>query len=201
MKRLLDTVVSAPRRRLLCDNESGIGPAGFRNSPSEVFYCRWRPYADLRTFYRYLQPGGVLMMRLAKKRFILGAIRRLVGKGSARDEELSHHLQNQSHSISVPSLARVLRQIGFSSVQTAPRAITAPAAEHSWQGRAWYLAASSTQEEANRRNMMFSLTHTVRVKRSSPCRSESRSLPTKCRTSRVASLLGCGKRIKDNVQP
>jgi len=80
------------------------------------------------------------MMRLSNKRFILGVIRRLIGEDSARDKQLSRYLQGQFHSISLRSLARILRQIGFSSVQTIPHVMSAPATELTWQGRAWYFA-------------------------------------------------------------
>ena len=106
----------------------------------DVFYYSWHPHADLQALYRYLRPGGVLMMRLANKRFILGMMRRLSREGPARNKRLSRYLQGQFHSISISSLARILRQIGFSGVQAIPHAMTAPASELSWQGRAWYFA-------------------------------------------------------------
>ena len=92
----------------------------------DSFCFTWDPYATLQLFFRLLQPGGVLTMRLTNKRVVLGLARALSRSGPDRDERLSRILQGQFHSIAIESLVSILRGMGFDRIEVDSQATTAP---------------------------------------------------------------------------
>jgi SAM-dependent methyltransferase len=105
----------------------------------DVFYYAWHPYATLALCHRLLRPGGVLVMRISNKRFVLGLVRAVLSAGAERDARISRILQGQFHTISMRPLSRILRQIGFDRVSIQPRAATAPWAASGWGTRGAYI--------------------------------------------------------------
>ncbi len=89
----------------------------------DSFCFVWNPYETIQTFYRLLEPGGVLTMRLTNKRFVLGVARALSSR-SSKEARLSRMLQGQFHSISVHRLASICSTAGFESVTSEPWAAT-----------------------------------------------------------------------------
>lgn len=123
--------------------ECGYDPATFDAITAvDVFYYSQHPLEDLRTFQRLLRDGGTLAMRISNKRFIMGLARYLVSSSDRRDVRLSRLLQGQFHSISLGSLASVLKEIGFSRIHYEP-APTAPLRCHSIPSRMLYLIANA----------------------------------------------------------
>jgi SAM-dependent methyltransferase len=108
---------------------------------NDVFGLVWHPFATLRAFADLLRPGGVLAMRLTNKRFILGLTRAFSRPGKARDARISTLLQAQFHSISLPSLSRVVQAVGFKGIRILPHAATAPWRALEWGTRIAYLGA------------------------------------------------------------
>jgi SAM-dependent methyltransferase len=96
---------------------------------NDAFCFAWDPYDTLQLFYRLLEPGGVLAMRLSNKRVVAGVVRALSPAGPARDGRVSRVLQGQFHSIAVKRLAEILRRIGFDRLE-----IDAWAPSISWRG-------------------------------------------------------------------
>lgn len=92
----------------------------------DSFYYTWDPYETLQLFFRLLQPGGVLTMRLTNKRVVLGLARALSRSGPERDERLSGILQGQFHSIAIESLVSILRSVGFDRIEVDSQAMMAP---------------------------------------------------------------------------
>jgi SAM-dependent methyltransferase len=123
-------------------DEAGFGEASFAAiTVIDVFYYIWDPGLTLKTFHRLLMPGGVLAMRLTNKRCILGLVRSILSRGPIRDAAISRILQTQFHSISMPSLSRVIRNNGFNRIRVWPRASAAPWRDMEWQAKAAYLVA------------------------------------------------------------
>ena len=91
----------------------------------DSFYYTWDPYETLQLFFRLLQPGGVLAMRLTNKRVVLGLARALSRSGAERDKRLSRILQGQFHSIAIESLVSILRSVGFDRIEVDSQAMTA----------------------------------------------------------------------------
>ncbi|MGH7774758.1 MAG: class I SAM-dependent methyltransferase, partial [Candidatus Binatia bacterium] len=100
-----------------------LDEAGFANkhfaaiTANDVFCVVWDPIATIGTFHRLLKPGGTLAMRLTNKRFILGLARALSLEGAARDARISRILIAQFHTISLASLSRILRSVGFDRIR------------------------------------------------------------------------------------
>jgi SAM-dependent methyltransferase len=92
----------------------------------DSFCFTWDPYETLQLFFRLLQPGGVLTMRLTNKRVVLGLARALSRSGPDRDERLSRILKGQFHSIAIESLISILRGMGFDRIEVDSQAMTAP---------------------------------------------------------------------------
>jgi SAM-dependent methyltransferase len=95
----------------------------------DSFCFAWNPNDTLQLFYRLLEPGGVLAMRLSNKRTVAGVVRALTPAGPMRDRRVSRVLQGQFHSIAVKPLASILRRIGFERVEVDPWAPSI-----SWRG-------------------------------------------------------------------
>ena len=108
---------------------------------NDVFCLVWDPVGVLQTFYRLLRPGGVLGMRLTNKRFILGLLRSFSRPGAARDHRISYILQGQFRSIGLASLTRIMRGLGFDSIEVKSRAVTAPWSALRWQTQIAYVGA------------------------------------------------------------
>ena len=83
----------------------------------------------VRLFYRLLEPGGVLALRLSNKRAVAGVVRALSPAGPTRDRRVSRILQGQFHSIAVKNLAGILGGVGFERVE-----IDSWAPSISWRG-------------------------------------------------------------------
>jgi SAM-dependent methyltransferase len=96
---------------------------------NDSFCFAWDPYETLQLFYRLLEPGGVLAMRLSNKRTVAAVVRALSPAGPTRDRRLSRILQGQFHTISVERLAAILHRMGFERVRVEPWAPTI-----SWRG-------------------------------------------------------------------
>jgi SAM-dependent methyltransferase len=110
---------------------------------TDVFYYVKDPFVTLRTFHRLLKPGGVLAMRLTNKRFVLGVVRAFSTKGPLRDGRISRILQAQFNSISLTSLSRILRRVGFDQIRIQPHATTAPWDALEWKSRIAYFGADA----------------------------------------------------------
>jgi 2-polyprenyl-3-methyl-5-hydroxy-6-metoxy-1,4-benzoquinol methylase len=108
----------------------------------DVFYYSWNPLNDLRTFHRLVRPGGTLAMRITNKRLFLGIARRLT-TGAGRDALLTKMLQDQFHAISLGSLGRALRKVGFDQVYFQSRATTVPFRSMSWKTLTAYFTADA----------------------------------------------------------
>ncbi|MGQ0810218.1 MAG: class I SAM-dependent methyltransferase [Nitrospiraceae bacterium] len=110
--------------------EAGFPEKNFAAITANDSFCfAWDPHETLQLFYRLLQPGGVLAMRLSNKRFVLGVTRALLPGRSERDARLSRILQGQFHTISIERIAAILFEIGFERVKIEPWAPTI-----SWRG-------------------------------------------------------------------
>ncbi len=107
----------------------------------DAFYYVWHPYTTLQTFHELLRPGGVLLMRITNKRLALAMARRLTPDQSARNRRLTQLLKGQYHTVGIPALSRIMRCIGFRSVEVQLRAMTIPWREMGWSTRLSYLTA------------------------------------------------------------
>ncbi len=85
----------------------------------------WNPYETLSTFYRLLQPGGTLAMRLSNKQWIMRLVRTFRAGGPRRNEQLTDMATGQFHAIDTKPLRTVLQDIGFDRVVFEPFATTA----------------------------------------------------------------------------
>jgi SAM-dependent methyltransferase len=110
---------------------------------NDVFYYSWKPFEDLQGYCSLLRPGGVLAMRISNKRFVLELARRITPEGARRDARLSRMLQGQYHSISLRSLGRVLKQVGFHRIRFEAHASTATFRALTMKSRAAYLVADA----------------------------------------------------------
>jgi SAM-dependent methyltransferase len=110
---------------------------------NDVFCYSWKPFEDVQSYFRLLRPGGVLAMRISNKRFALGMSRRITTEGAIRNARLSKMLQGQYHSISLGSLARVLKQRGFHRILFESHASTAPFRDLTMKSRTAYLLADA----------------------------------------------------------
>jgi SAM-dependent methyltransferase len=90
----------------------------------DSFCYAWHPYETLQAFYRLLEPGGVLAMRISNKRTVAGVIRALSPAGSTRDRRVSRILQDQFHAVSVERLVSILHRLGFERISIEPWAPT-----------------------------------------------------------------------------
>jgi SAM-dependent methyltransferase len=108
---------------------------------TDTFCYAWNPSATLRIFYDLLRVGGILVMRLTNKRFVLGIARMLMPKGSIRDRALSRILQGQFHSVRMSELERILVQTGFDHVEIEGGATTDPSSAHWGKRRIAYRVA------------------------------------------------------------
>jgi len=104
----------------------------------DVLSLVWDPIKTLRTFSQLLKPGGMLVMRLTNKRFVLEIVRAISRPGPARDHSVSNILLGQFHSIGIESLKRVLRGVGFDRINVQTNALTAPWHHLRWQTRLAY---------------------------------------------------------------
>lgn len=85
----------------------------------------WSPYETLRTFYRLLQPGGTLAMRLSNKLWLMRLVRAFRSAGPNQNAQLTNMLKGQFHAIDTAHLRMVLGQIGFERIEFEPFATTA----------------------------------------------------------------------------
>jgi SAM-dependent methyltransferase len=110
-------------------------------SSNDVFYYVWNPIGHLRRAYDLLRRGGAMVMRTTNKRFVAGALRRVVSSGERRDRALSTLLRSQFHAPTVHAVVRVMEKIGFRVDEVMPGAMTAPLSEYSVAARGAYALA------------------------------------------------------------
>ncbi|ABS25414.1 bifunctional 2-polyprenyl-6-hydroxyphenol methylase/3-demethylubiquinol 3-O-methyltransferase UbiG [Anaeromyxobacter sp. Fw109-5] len=118
-------------------------PAGSLDAiaSNDVLYYVWHPFRHLQRAFELLHPGGALAIRTTNKRRLEGILRAITPPGPRRDRALSHVLQDQFHSMTVHTLARVLTRIGFRVAEVRSGATTAPSSGYPLYSRLVYGAA------------------------------------------------------------
>jgi hypothetical protein len=81
-------------------------------------------------------------MRVSNKRAFYGWLRRSMPRGSKRNAKLSRAVQVHFHSISIRSLTRILKEVGFNEVHIRPHASTVPFSVARWRTRTGYLTST-----------------------------------------------------------